>query len=235
VGTSTYTQAPPLWRGGALPIRIYQSSIRFLKARMDKPPLPHNPVHSRQPGPVITVSGPHGTGKSTYALALAEALRLRYVSAGKLFRDLAKERGISLEALGEIAATNPAVDRMIDERTKLEAQKGGVVIDAQLGAWMVKEIADVKVLVLASDEVRFKRISQRDRVSQTEARKQTMARETIQVRRYKKYYGVDVTDTSIYDLRVDTSIYPIEKAKTIIIEGVQRLLSRNQLTGAAFG
>jgi cytidylate kinase len=35
-------------------------------------------------------------GKSTVAKALADQFHLRYVSAGKIFRDLAKERGLSL-------------------------------------------------------------------------------------------------------------------------------------------
>jgi cytidylate kinase len=178
---------------------------------------------------VITVSGPHGTGKSTYARALADALRLRYVCAGELFRDLANERGVTLEALSRIAAEDPAIDRIIDERTKVEAKRGGVVIDAQLGAWMVKELADVKVLIIAPDDVRFRRIAERDRISIQEARKQTLARELIQKQRYQKYYGLDVSDLSIYDLKIDTGLYPIEKTKSVVIESVRRLLNKSKI------
>jgi cytidylate kinase len=183
-------------------------------------------------GPVITVSGPHGTGKSTYAKALAEAFQLRYVSAGELFRDLAREKGVTLEAFSKMAAENPAVDKIIDERTKAEAEKGGVVIDAQLGGWMVKELADVKVLIVAPDDVRFRRIATRDGISVEEARKQTLAREAFQRQRYEKYYGLDVTDVSIYDVKVDTGVYPLEKAKSIVIECVRRQLGRSKLTSS---
>jgi cytidylate kinase len=182
------------------------------------------------PGPVITVSGPHGTGKSTYAKALAEALGLRYVCAGELFRELAKERKMSLESFSKIAARDPDIDRMIDERTKAEAKKGGVVIDAQLGAWMVKDLAQVKVLMTAPDEVRFRRIAQRDGTSFAPAKKQTLARERIQKRRYKKYYGVDVDDLGVYDLQIDTSLHPIEKTKSIVIESVHRFLDTRRLS-----
>ncbi len=173
---------------------------------------------------VITVSGPHGTGKSTYARALAEAFGLRYVSAGQLFRDLAKERGVSLDDFSRMAAKDPAIDRIIDERTKAEGEKGNVVIDAQLGAWMVRHIADVKVLILAPDEVRFARIAARDSISISEARKLTLNREEIQRLRYKAYYGIDVSDNSIYDVKVDTSPYSIEEAKTIVIKKVKEFL-----------
>jgi len=185
------------------------------------------------PGPVVTVSGPHGTGKSTYAKALADALRLRYVCAGELFRELAKERNMSLEAFSSLAADDPTIDKMIDERTKVEAKKGGVVIDAQLGAWMVRDLADVKVLMVAADEVRFRRIAERDGTPISSAKKETMARELIQKRRYKKYYGVNVDDLSIYDLKIDTSLYPIEKTKSVVIEAVRNLLAKKKLDSNA--
>jgi len=179
---------------------------------------------------VITVGGPHGTGKSTYAKALAAALGLRYVCAGELFREIARERKMSLEALSKVAANDPAIDKMIDERSQAEAKKGSVVIDAQLGAWVVKSLAQVKVLITAPDEVRFRRIANRDGISVAVAKKETLARELIQKIRYKKYYGIDVDDLSIYDLRVDTTLHPIEKTKPILIESVRGLLERKKLS-----
>jgi cytidylate kinase len=172
------------------------------------------------------VSGPHGTGKSTYARALAKALGLRYVSAGELFRELAKKKGMSLRALGSLAAQNATIDRMIDEQTKAEANAGGVVIDAQLGAWMARDLPTVKLLLTAPDEVRFKRIAERDKSSFHTAREETISREQIQKERYKKYYGIDVEDVSIYDLKIDTSQHSIEETSVLIISEVRRLLAQ---------
>ena len=176
-------------------------------------------------GLVITVSGPHGTGKSTYAKALAEALHLRYLSAGELFRDLARQHHLSLQALSARAGEDPSIDRMLDERTKAEAKSGGVVIDAQLAAWIAGDQADVKVLLTAPNEVRFKRIAERDHVAFEEARRETEYRESIQKKRYKEYYGIDVSDLSIYELKVDTSLHTIETTKKIIIDSVRGFLT----------
>jgi cytidylate kinase len=77
--------------------------------------------------------------------------------------------------------------------------------------------------------VRFRRIAARDGISVDEARKLTLAREAIQRERYKKYYGIDVADQSIYDVKVDTGLYPVEKVKSIIIENVRSFLSRSKI------
>ena len=178
------------------------------------------------PGPVITISGPHGTGKSTYAKALAEALGLRYIAAGDIFRDIARQQNLSLGDLSDRAAQDPKLDKMLDERTKAEAKRGGVVIDAQLGAWMAGNLVDVKMLLTAPDDVRFKRIADREGVSVDEARRETQYREAVQQKRYKEYYGIDVSDLSIYDTRIDTGLNSIDETKKIVIEAVRDLLKR---------
>ncbi len=86
---------------------------------------------------IISVSGPHGTGKSTYAARLAKALRIRHVSAGSLFRRIAKEKRISLEDLGKKALEDSSIDKLVDERTIAEADKGNVVVDGQLAGWIL--------------------------------------------------------------------------------------------------
>jgi len=177
-------------------------------------------------GLVITVSGPHGTGKSTYARALAKELRLRYFCAGQLFRQLAKKRGMSLESFSKYAANNPEIDHLIDDRTRVEAGKGAVVIDAQLAAWMVRDQADVRLLLVASDTVRFNRIARRDHVTFEFARNETLARERIQRIRYKKYYGVDVSDLSIYNLTIDTGSHSLSVTMNNIVKGIHDLLGR---------
>src|SRR5882672_12410247 len=134
---------------------------------------------------IITVSGPHGTGKSTYAARLAEALRIRHVSAGALFRRIAKEKRISLEELGGKALEDPSIDRLVDERTMAEAERGNVVVDGQLAGWVLKEISDLRILLTAPLVVRLERIAARDHIALEEARRQTLHREGVQAERYR--------------------------------------------------
>jgi len=150
------------------------------------------------------------------------------VSAGEIFRKLAKQRNMTLEAFSALAETDPGVDKMLDERTRAEAMKGGVVIDAQLGAWMARDLADLKLLITAPDEVRFRRIARRDGRSYESAQKETLARELIQKRRYKKYYGIDVDDLSVYDLRIDTGSESVERTKAEVVRAVRQFLAERK-------
>lgn len=157
-------------------------------------------------GPVVTVSGPHGTGKSAAAKALAERFGLRYVSAGDMFRRIARERGITFEDLTQAALLDLEIDLAIDQTTRSEAEKGTVVLDGQLTGWMAREYAAIKIYLTAPDPVRIQRIASRDSISPEEAREKTVKREEAQKTRYKNAYGIDVDDISVYNLVVDTSI-----------------------------
>src|SRR5213083_2726230 len=114
---------------------------------------------------IITVSGSHGTGKSTYAARIAQALRLRHVSAGVLFRRIAREKSLSLEVLGSRALENSSIDEVVDERTVKEAEEGNVVVDGQLAGWVLKDRADLRIFLTAPEPVRLERIGPAREVS----------------------------------------------------------------------
>lgn len=175
-------------------------------------------------GPVIALSGPPGSGKTTYSRRLAEDLNLRYVSAGSIFREIAKSKGLTLEELSGVAARDPSIDFEIDKNTLKEAMKGNVVLDGHLTAWIVRHIADYKVYITAPLLVRVKRISERDHVPFYKALRETIAREWSQKLRFMEYYGLDVSDTSWFDLVISTEKLGIEEAYYIIKSAVKSAL-----------
>lgn len=171
----------------------------------------------------IAIGGLHGTGKSTYAKALAEALALRHISAGQFFRRMAEERRMGLEELSREAARDSNIDLMIDGMVKREAAAGGVVVDGMLSAWMAQG-ADVKIFLTAPEEIRLKRIAARDGISLEDATRLTKLREELERERYRRYYGLDMDDLSVYDVIFDTSLYPIDVVRRAIIEAVAQFL-----------
>jgi len=165
---------------------------------------------------VVAIGGLHGTGKSTYAKALAKTFNLRHVSAGEAFRRLAKKAGVSLQELTRRALEDRSIDEYVDQMVKEEASKGGVIIDGLLSAWMAGDKAHIKIYLWAPDRVRFKRIAERDGLSIEEAEKVTLEREKAEKERYMKYYGINIDDLSVYDIVLNTELLPIQSIVKIL-------------------
>ena len=164
---------------------------------------------------VIAISGHHGSGKSTQAKRLAVSLGLRYISAGTIFRCMAEERGVSLEEMSKVAASDPEFDKQIDARTREESLKPGVVIEATLSAWMAVN-PDIRILLTAPLESRIGRIAKRDSVPFEEAKRMTLAREKSERERFKRYYGIDISDVTIFDVVLNTELFSLDGTARIL-------------------
>jgi cytidylate kinase len=172
---------------------------------------------------VVAISGLHGAGKTTAAKNLAKKFKLRYVCAGSVFRQLAKERGMTLGEFSRYAERHPDIDRMIDRRTAEAAKEDNVLIDARLAGWMVKN-ADVKILLTAPLEVRARRISRREKRGYEEVLRETTTRERSEAKRFKKLYGIDVNDHSPFDIVLNTERLSIHKTAEILEVAVRLIL-----------
>ncbi len=174
---------------------------------------------------VITIGGLHGTGKSSVADSIAKRFGLRRISAGVIFRQLAKERGMTLEEFSRVAEGDLEIDELIDGTQKKAAAEGNAVIDGQLAAWMAGDHADLKILLIAPVEVRIKRIAERDGTEFEFAKRETIAREGSEKARYFEYYKVDVSDLSIYDLILNTGKYDLDGVTEIIAKAIETYFS----------
>lgn len=177
-------------------------------------------------GLVIAVSGKPGSGKSTLAKALAELFGLRYVSLGMIFRGLARERGMTLEEFSRLAEEDRSVDRLIDTISRQEGERGCVVVDGHISAWILEGIAHVRILVYAPAEVRAARIAERDGKSVEEALRELRIRDSSEARRYKKYYGIDVDDVTAFDLAINTATFGKEEMIELASRAVELVLRR---------
>jgi len=173
---------------------------------------------------IITISGPIGSGKTTVAKALSEKFNLRHISAGKVFRDMAKERKMSLQEFSKLAVENPEIDREVDQRQIALAKNGNVVIDGRLSAHLIKD-ADLRIWLKASIEERARRVSMRENISYEVALKETLAREASEKKRYKEIYNIDIDNLEPYDVVLNTELWDAEN----IIEVITNMVTSSRI------
>ena len=173
----------------------------------------------------IVVSGPPGSGKTTQAKKIAERYGLSYFSAGAIFRRVAQEKGLSLEELSILAMHDPRIDLEIDRATLEAAKEDNIVIDGHLAAWIVADLVDLRIYMTAPLPLRVMRIAGRDGVSLEKALFETLIREYTQRKRFLEYYGLDVTDTSIFDIVINTKKIGPEEAFNMVAPVIERLLA----------
>lgn len=167
---------------------------------------------------VVAVGGPIGVGKSTVARVLAERLGVPVVSAGGVFRELARRRGVTVTELNQLAESDPMIDRDLDRLQGEMARQGPCVVESRLSGWMVE--ADFKIWLDAPLDVRAARVAGREGQVSDEARRDLLIRERSEWSRYKTLYGIEFTDRSPYQLVIDTSRWTPE----VIADVLERLV-----------
>ena len=155
----------------------------------------------------ITISGTPGSGKSTVAELLHEKTNIPYVYAGMIFRNLANEYEMSLEAFGKYCETHEQVDKELDEKQVNILRKGNVILEGRLSGWLAfkNDIDAVKIMIDADESTRASRIVNREDGTVEQRLKEMKKREASERKRYQTYYGIDLLETSIYDIVIDSS------------------------------
>ena len=172
----------------------------------------------------ITVSGLPGSGTTSLSRYLAERHGFTMISAGEVFRQLAKEHTMELAEFGRLAEADPAYDKMIDARQKeIASQRDNIIVEGRLSGWMV-ESADLKIWLYAPIGCRVKRIAFRDQTADEKtAERLTLEREKCEAGRYRSYYSIDITDLSIYHLILNSEHWGVEGLGAIVDTAIAQL------------
>ena len=176
---------------------------------------------------IISVSGLHGTGKSTIAKLMAERLGILYYSTGQAFRDLANEKNMSLEEYTNYVENHPDIDKDLDNIVVNMAKKGNIIIDSQLSGHILKSIANFRIHLTCPLELRVKRMSERDQTSFEEKLKETTLREKSELERFKKLYNIDLSNINsineFFNLVINTENLSIEEVLDKILSELKNL------------
>lgn len=190
---------------------------------------PHSAAHTLREAKIrkhiITISGGPGSGTTSVAKRVADILRYRYFSSGDVFRQIAAERGVSLDDLNRDAETERHLDREIDLIIRILGEEARhIVINSRLGYHWIHGSFKVHLTVPldVAAERTFKDIQAHGRSGESaatleDARASVESRMRLERERYLDLYGVDVSNHKTHDLVIDTSKRSIEDAARQVV------------------
>lgn len=180
---------------------------------------------------IITLSGLPGSGKSTVAIRLAETLGWPRYYMGQLWRDLARQRGITLPELQAEAERDSAIDKMIDEKVKsLGAAEGNCIIESRTAFHFIPQA--FKIFLTVNPHEGARRILgdvQSGNARNEGANLKTIddlihsneARMSSDRKRYQQYYQLDVFDPKQFDFVLDTTGKDKEEVFALVLAAVK--------------
>ncbi|KZX17752.1 cytidylate kinase [Methanobrevibacter cuticularis] len=165
---------------------------------------------------IITIGGLAGSGTTTAAEVLSEKINIPFISAGNIFRDMAKEKGMSLIEFSKFAEDNTSIDIELDKRqADLAKESKDLIIEGRLSAYFVE--ANLKIWLLAPFDTRCERISNRESKSKYVAKKEILIRERSEALRYLEIHDIDINNFDIYDLVLNTNRFnPVNISEIIL-------------------
>ncbi len=169
----------------------------------------------------ISLAGDLGSGKSTVANALSKEFNAEIVSAGKIQRELAKSLNLTIEEFNRFMETDKSYDKKLDDfLVSYNDKKGSFIFDSRMSWYFVPTAVSFYLKVAPMEAAR--RIMLANRADETyesleDASKKLLSRRASEAKRYKEYYGQDISDMANYKFVIDTTnLTPEEVAKKIV-------------------
>lgn len=177
---------------------------------------------------IVTIGGPPGSGKTTTAELYAKTRGCVLVSGGRIFREMAAERNLDVTAFGAYAEEHHEVDRQLDAKVLGAVRSAGregrdVTVDGRIQAYLLARegLRAFAVLITAPIDVRIRRVAQREGTAPERAKEDVLKREASERVRYADVYGINLDDTTLFDLAIDSSEVSPEAIVERIRKGVE--------------
>ena len=171
----------------------------------------------------ITVSGIVGSGKTTISGMIAGALGLEGHSVGKIMREMAVEKGLTLQEFTEVAKVDKEIDFELDRRQRELNSGTGFVMDSRLGFYFIPD--SFKVFLKVDLDEAARRIYGADRSEENysgvdECLEYLEKRIDSEKVRYKQCYDIDFPCEEGFDLVIDTTCKSPDEVVRIILDSV---------------
>ena len=177
---------------------------------------------------IISISGLPGSGKSTVGKMLSEKLGFERIYMVWILRKIADNKGITILELMKQADSDSSIDEEVDKMVAdYGRKKDNFIMESRTAFHFIPDSLKVFVKVNLDEGAKriFKDLDKEERSEEDKAnsvgnlRKMLEQRAEIDKERYQKYYGIDYTDPTNYDLVIDsTNLTPEEVVDKIMVE-----------------
>ncbi|OGN00580.1 MAG: hypothetical protein A3B91_01760 [Candidatus Yanofskybacteria bacterium RIFCSPHIGHO2_02_FULL_41_29] len=181
---------------------------------------------------IIRVSGNLGSGKTTLCNRLAEHLGYKNYYTGNIFRQLAKEKELSIEEFYKELKSNPGVEKEVDNRQiELMMSEDNLVVQGRMAPFQPSNPnADrINVFIQVSDEEGARRqLKRKENEHLTFEHMLELSRERAweETERYRNLYGINnYLDQNSFDIIIDTTNMTIDEAFQALLEKVDSFLN----------
>lgn len=181
---------------------------------------------------IISISGFHGSGKSTIAEMLAKKLNWPRYYMGGLRREAAQKRGLTLAEYNKLGEEDPSTDLEVDNyQKKLGEEKDNFIIEGRTSWFFIPH--SLKIYLDVNKETGAERIFQhlkkennrnegKNLKTLQDVSKSVEERYLSDKKRYKKYFNIDVYNKENYDYYLDTSDLEIQEVFDKVLSFVSK-------------
>ncbi|MCD6444190.1 cytidylate kinase family protein [Candidatus Bathyarchaeota archaeon] len=173
----------------------------------------------------IALAGQLGAGCTEVARLISEKTGVKVFNSETLIRKLIVDLGTSFRNLQEYVASGEVnMDKILDSLVLdiINAEED-VVIEGRSAFFLLKRKDVFKVLLVADDDFRAERVSNRRGITLEEAKDDIKHSDEERRNLVKRFHNVDLLDPKLYDLVINTSFRDMEDIANLVLKAYEEL------------
>ncbi|MEC8927542.1 MAG: cytidylate kinase family protein [Candidatus Thermoplasmatota archaeon] len=173
----------------------------------------------------LTISGHPGSGTSTLVDALCSSLNWQKINGGQVFRNMANERGLSLEEFAQQCIDDESIDQELDAllTETMQSEDSPEIVESRLAGWWAYKngLQCARVWIDVSERVRASRVVNREGGNIDDQLNMISERMKLDGVRYERFYGIDIDSREPYTCIIQSDNIGVEEVRSLVLEHLE--------------